>query len=61
MGIWNSWGKIYRGVWRGILEELLVELGVEGSIILKWSLKKKGVRAWTGFTWLRLGSSGRIL
>jgi len=42
-------------------KKLLLELGVEGCIILKWSLKKKDVRAWTGFNWLRLGSSGRIL
>jgi hypothetical protein len=30
---------------------------------LKWILilKKYGVRIWTGFVWLQIGSSGRLL
>jgi len=51
--------RVLEGNSRG--KKLLVELGVEESIILKCSLKEKGVRAWTGFTWLRLGTSGSIL
>jgi len=31
-----------------------------GKTILK-QIIKKGVQAWTGFTWLRTGSSGRLL
>lgn len=42
-------------------KKLLLELSVEGSITLKWSLKKKDVSTWTEFIWLRLQSSGRIL
>jgi activator of HSP90 ATPase len=30
-------------------------------IILKWTLKKWSVRIGTGFTWLRIGSSGGLL
>jgi hypothetical protein len=33
-------------------------LGTDGSIIFKQILKKQGQRAWDGFIWLRLGTSG---
>jgi hypothetical protein len=29
-------------------------------IILKWIVKKYGVRVWTGFSWLRIGSSDEL-
>jgi hypothetical protein len=32
-----------------------------GSMILKGILKEKGVRMWTGFIWLRIGTSGGLL
>ena len=35
----------------------MIEIGTEGMIILKWTLKKQ-VRVWTGFVWLRVGTSG---
>jgi hypothetical protein len=38
----------------------LEELGLDG-MILKRSLNKCGVRAWTRFIWLRIRSSGRNL
>jgi hypothetical protein len=31
---------------------------IGGREILKWILK--GVRVWTGFIWLRIGTSGRF-
>jgi len=37
------------------------ELGMRLRIILKWILKKYGVRMWAGFIWLRKGISGGIL
>jgi hypothetical protein len=36
-------------------------LGVNRVIILKWILKKKDVRMWTGCIWLRRGISGRLI
>jgi hypothetical protein len=37
------------------------DLVISGRVILKWFLKKYGVRMWTGFIWLRIRSSGRLL
>jgi hypothetical protein len=34
---------------------------VNVRIILKWVLKKLGVKVWTGFMWLRKGTSDRFL
>jgi hypothetical protein len=34
---------------------------VDGRIILKYILKKQDGKAWTGFIWLRLGTSEGIL
>jgi hypothetical protein len=38
----------------------LVNLGVDWRII-KFILKEKGSRLWTGFIWLRIGTSGGLL
>jgi len=35
--------------------------GVEGRIILGWIFKKLDVGAWTGSSWLRIGTGGRHL
>jgi hypothetical protein len=36
-------------------------LGVAGGIILKCIIKMYNERLWTGFTWLRIGTSGALL
>jgi hypothetical protein len=36
-------------------------LGIARRIILEWILKKQGVRLWSGFMWLRMGSSYGLL
>jgi hypothetical protein len=36
-------------------------LGIDGRIILKWILKNIVGNAWTGFIWLRIGTSGGAL
>jgi hypothetical protein len=37
------------------------DLGVGGRIIRECILGKKFGKVWTGFIWLRIGTSGRIL
>jgi hypothetical protein len=34
--------------------DYLIDLGVDGKIVLKRFLKKQGMRLWTGFMWLSL-------
>jgi hypothetical protein len=38
----------------------LGDTGVDGRITLKWILKKWD-GAWTGLSWLRIGTGGRLL
>ena len=46
------------GFWWGNGEERnhLADPGVEGSLVLKYSLKQDDERAWTGLIWLREGT-----
>jgi hypothetical protein len=37
------------------------DLDVDGRIILERVLGKEGGMLWTGFMWLRIGTSGRLL
>jgi hypothetical protein len=39
----------------------LKDLGVDGSIILKWIFGKKGWRVWIEFSWLMIGTGGGFL
>jgi hypothetical protein len=39
----------------------LGRLGVDGRIILRWIFRKWDVGAWTGSTWLRIGTGDRNL
>jgi hypothetical protein len=34
----------------------LEDQGVDGRIILRWIFRKWNVGAWTGFSWLRIGT-----
>jgi hypothetical protein len=36
-------------------------LGVNGRITLNWVVEMQGVKVWTVFNWLRIGSQGRVL
>ena len=51
--------EVHVGFWWGNLEERnhLEDLSVDGSIILKWTLNKEGVRVWAGFNWLTIGAN----
>jgi hypothetical protein len=39
----------------------LGELDFEGKMILEWILARQSERVWTGFIWLRIGTSGGSL
>jgi hypothetical protein len=39
----------------------LEDLGVDGMIILEWILGTNDGKLWTGFIWLRIGTSGGLL
>jgi hypothetical protein len=36
-------------------------LGVDERIVLEWILEKYGMKLWTGFIWLWIGTSGGLL
>jgi hypothetical protein len=63
--MWHVWrtGDVHTGFWWKRLRKrnYLEDLNVCGSIILKWIIKKYGGRTWTGFIWLRIATSGRLL
>jgi len=56
--MWHVWekGKVRTGFWWG--SDHLKDLGMAGSIILKWIFKTWNGGAWTRLLWLRTGSGG---
>jgi hypothetical protein len=42
-------------------QDHLEDLGIDEKLILEWILKKLGGKVWTGFIWLRIGTSGGFL
>jgi hypothetical protein len=52
-----------QGIWWGNLREKdhLGDPGVDGRIILRWIFRKRDVEVWTGASWLRTGTVGRLL
>jgi len=55
--------EVYTGFWWGNLKERerLGDPDVDGRLILKWIFRKWVVGAWTGSSWLRIGTGGRLL
>ena len=52
--------EAYRGYWWGSLRERhhLEDAGVDGSITLRWILRKWDVGIWTGSSWIMIGAGG---
>jgi len=52
-----------RGFWWGNLrgKNHLGDPNVDGRIVLKWLFRKWDVGAWTGSSWLRIGTGGEHL
>ena len=55
-------GEAYTRFWWGYLRERdrLEDSDVDGRIILTWILRKWDVGAWTGSSWLRIGTVAGI-
>jgi hypothetical protein len=48
-------------VWKTETKNLLGDLVVNGSVLLRKDLSKRFVRLWDGFSWPRIWSSGGFL
>jgi len=53
-------GELYTGFWWGNLREInhFEDPGVDGTIILRLIFRMWDVWAWTGSSWLRIGTGG---
>jgi hypothetical protein len=67
-----SWARHVARMWRGVLfkgfwlggpkaRDHWEDVGVGGRITLRWTLGRQGSMGRTGFSWLRIGSSVRLV
>jgi hypothetical protein len=51
---------VYKGIWCGNLRErdTLEDPDIDGRILLRRIFRKWDVEAWTGSSWLRIGTGG---
>jgi hypothetical protein len=57
--VWGR-GEVYTGFWWGNLRERdhWGDKGLDGRIILKWVIRRLGVAAWNGSSWLKIWKGG---
>lgn len=51
---WET-GYVYRVLVGRLVGNHLEDLGIDGTVIAKWTLKKWDLRVWTGLIWLMIG------
>jgi hypothetical protein len=63
MDMWHEWEQMHTEIsWENLKEpDRFGDLTVDGRIILNWILKKYVGRCWSGFTWLKIKTSGVFL
>jgi hypothetical protein len=63
--MWHTWEReeVFTGFWLGgpKARDHCEDLGVDGRITLRWILGRYGSMRRTGFSWLRIGCSGRLV
>jgi hypothetical protein len=60
--VWGERRDVYRGLVGKLRErDHLEEPGVDGSLALRWIVRKWDVRAWTGWILLRIETVGEHL
>jgi hypothetical protein len=63
--MWHAWGRdeVFTGFWLGGLKvrDHWEDLGIVGRITLRWTLGRQRSMERTGFSYLRIGSSGVLL
>jgi hypothetical protein len=63
--MWHAWrrGEVFTGFWfeGPKVRDHWEDLGVGGRITLSWTLGRYGSMWRTGFSWLRIGSNGKLL
>jgi len=63
--MWHLWELegVHAGFWWGDLRKRvhLLDVEVNGRIILKWIFKKWNCEVWTGLIWLRIRTGGVLL
>jgi len=63
--MWHAWGReeVFKVFWLGgpKVRDHWKDLGVGTRITLSWTLGREGSMRRSGFSWLRIGSSGGIL
>ena len=61
--MWHACEVVHTVIWWRSMKEggNLKDLGIDGREVLKGSQWRSDEKAWTGFTWVKLETSGALL